>query len=71
MSGGAAGGVDDVVAEPGGEVLSQRVEDARNPSMHRGASCAMVGEKYHGARRPGYLKAKGPWGYRGLNAIRG
>src|SRR5262249_34915485 len=45
VSGGAAGGQDDVVAEPGGEVLSQGAEGGRNPSMHRGASRAMVSGK--------------------------
>ena len=42
VAGGAAGGVDDVAAELGGEVLSEGVEGGRNPSMHRGASCPMV-----------------------------
>ena len=42
VSGGAAGGVDEVVPELGGEVLSEGVEGGRNPAMHRGASCAMV-----------------------------
>ena len=57
VSGGATGGEDDVVAEPGGEVLSQRVEEGRDPVMHRGASCAMVSGKntmVHGG--PGHLK---------------
>jgi len=61
VSGGAAGGVDDVGAEHGGEVLSERVEDGRNPSMHRGASCAKVlGKKpmVHGG--PGHLKSLVP-----------
>jgi hypothetical protein len=58
MSGGAAGGEDDIVAELGGEVLSERGEGGRNPAMHRGASCAMVLGKntmVHGG--PGHLKA--------------
>ena len=42
VSGGSAGGVDEVAAELGGEVLSEGVERGRNPAMHRGASCAMV-----------------------------
>ena len=42
VSGGAAGGEDDILAELGGEVLSECVESGRNPAMHRGASCAMV-----------------------------
>jgi hypothetical protein len=61
VSGGAAGGEKDVVAEPGGEVLSQRAEDARDSSMHRGASCARVSGKntmVHGG--PGQLKSYAP-----------
>ena len=70
VSGGAAGGEDEVVAEPGGEVLSQGVEGGRNPAMHRGASCAMVvGEKTHGARRPRSSQVPGPPWFSGLNAI--
>jgi hypothetical protein len=45
MSGGAAGGEDDVVTEPGGEVLPEPAEGGRNPAMPRGASCAMVSGK--------------------------
>src|SRR6185312_12798141 len=71
VSGGAAGGADDVVAEPGGKILSERAEDAKTPSMHRGASCAMgVGEKTHGARRPRSSQVPRPLGFSGLNAIR-
>ena len=72
VSGGTAGGMDDVAAELGGEVLSQRIEGAVNPSMHGGASCAMrTGKKHHSAPKGhGYLKAKGRLGLHGLNAIR-
>jgi hypothetical protein len=54
----AAGVVDEVATELGGEVLPEGVEGGRNPSMHRGASCIMVGQqKYHGAR--GYRFSQG------------
>src|SRR5262249_20595359 len=57
MSGGAAGGVDDVVTEPGSEVLPEPAEGGRNPAMHRGASCTMVSGKNTMVRGgPGHLK---------------
>src|SRR5262245_2438003 len=43
MAGGGAGGVDDVSAEPRGEVLPEGLEGSRNSVMHHGASCARVG----------------------------
>ena len=53
----AAGVVDEVATELGGEVLPEGVEGGRNPSMHRGASWTMVGQKntiVHGG--PAFLK---------------
>ena len=41
----AAGVVDEVATELGGEVLPEGVEGGRNPSMHRGASWTMVGQQ--------------------------
>src|SRR5208283_3068769 len=48
----AAGVVDEVATELGGEVLPEGVEGGRNPSMHRGASCAKMVENYQDARWP-------------------
>jgi hypothetical protein len=57
MSGGAAGGADDVVTEPGGQVLPEPAEGGSNPAMHRGASGAMVSGKNTMVRGgPGHLK---------------
>jgi hypothetical protein len=56
---GVSGGVDDVGAERGGEVLPEPVEDGKNPAMHGGASGAMdYGENpmLHGSA--GHLEAK-------------
>ena len=53
----AAGVVNEVATELGGEVLPEGVEGGRNPSMHRGASWTMVGQKntiVHGG--PAFLK---------------
>ena len=44
--------VDEVAAELGGEALPKGVEGVRNPSMHRGASCAKMVENYQDARWP-------------------
>ena len=53
----AAGVVDEVATELGGEVLPEGVEGGRNPSMHRRAFWTMVGQKntiVHGG--PAFLK---------------
>jgi len=52
VAGQAASVVDEVAAELGGEALPEGVECVRNPSMHRGASCAKLVENYHDARKP-------------------
>ena len=52
MAGQAASVVDEVAAELGGEALPKGVEGVRNPSMHRGASCAKMVENYQDARWP-------------------
>jgi hypothetical protein len=52
VAGQAASVVDEVAAELGGETLPESVEGVRNPSMHRGASCAKMVENYHDARGP-------------------
>ena len=71
VSGGAAGGVDDVAAELGGEVLSRSALRASRirrcmavpPVLCEREKDTMV----HGGA--GYLKAKGRLGLHGLNAI--
>jgi len=50
VAGQAASVVDEVAAELGGEALPEGVEGVRNPSMHRGASCAKVVENYQDAQ---------------------
>jgi hypothetical protein len=52
VAGQAASVVDEVAAELGGEALPEGVEGVRNPSMHRGGSCAKLVENYQDARKP-------------------
>src|SRR5271165_1368493 len=67
----AAGVVDEVATELGGEVLPEGVEGGRNPSMHRGAPGPRWGRKITMCTGvPLFPRDEAAWGYRCLNAIR-